>query len=142
MEEKSTNNSTIDRIDPEDYGGDLQTKIEIEEDFVLKTESSDISEFIEQCKREVDDEVKTIEEDSDEASQDIAEASQDIAEASKDIAEASQNIDEASKNSDETSQDSDEASQDIVEVTQDKEIVIFENLTIDEAVKFMETYQF
>ena len=54
------NNSTIDRIDPEDYGGDLQTKIEIVEDFVLKTESSDISEFIEQCNREVDDEVKNL----------------------------------------------------------------------------------
>ena len=30
----------------------LQTKIEIEEDFVLKTESSDLSEFIDQCSRE------------------------------------------------------------------------------------------
>ena len=58
------NNSTVDSIDPEDHDGDLQTKIEIEEDFALKTESSDISEFIEQCNREDGDEVRTLEEEN------------------------------------------------------------------------------
>ena len=58
------NNSTIDRIDPEDYDGELQSKIEIEEDFVLKTESSDLSEFIEQCNREDGHEVGTLQEDN------------------------------------------------------------------------------
>ena len=58
------NNSTIDRIDPEDYDGELQSKIEIEEDFVLKTESSDLSEFIEQCNREDGDKVRTLEEEN------------------------------------------------------------------------------
>ena len=38
--------------DQETYDDDLQTKIEIEEDFVLITESSDLSEFIDQCCRE------------------------------------------------------------------------------------------
>ena len=59
------NKSTIDSIDPEDCDGDLQTKIEIEENFVLKTESSDLSEFIDQCNREdVKSEDETLQEDN------------------------------------------------------------------------------
>ena len=39
---------------------DLISKIEIEEDLVIKTESSDLSEFIEQChKEDISDEIRT-----------------------------------------------------------------------------------
>ena len=44
--------AATDPSDQETCDDDLQTKIEIEEDFVLKTESSDLSEFIDQCSRE------------------------------------------------------------------------------------------
>ena len=36
---------------------DLQTKIEVHEDFTIKTESSDLSEFIEKCNAETRDQV-------------------------------------------------------------------------------------
>ena len=56
--------AAIDPSDQEAYDGDLQTKIEVEEDFVLKTESSDSSEFIQQCNREDGDKVRTLEEEN------------------------------------------------------------------------------
>ena len=57
--------AAIDPSDQETYDGDLQTKIEVEEDFVLKTESSDLSEFIDQCNREdVKSEDETLQEDN------------------------------------------------------------------------------
>ena len=57
--------AAIDPSDQETYDGDLQTKIEVEEDFVLKTESSDLSEFIDQCNWEdVKSEDETLQEDN------------------------------------------------------------------------------
>ena len=57
--------AATDPSDQEIYDDDLQTKIEIEEDFVLKTESSDLSEFIDQCSREdVKSEDETLQEDN------------------------------------------------------------------------------
>ena len=49
--EYETQDSTLaDNLDASDC--DLISKIEIEEDLVIKTESSDLSEFIEQCHKE------------------------------------------------------------------------------------------
>ena len=57
--------AATDPSDQETCDDDLQTKIEIEEDFVLKTESSDLSEFIDQCSREdVKSEDETLQEDN------------------------------------------------------------------------------
>ena len=39
-------------IEPESVSCDLESKIEVEEDILFKTESSDLSEFIDQCHRE------------------------------------------------------------------------------------------
>ena len=50
------NNTTVN--------SDFETKIEKEEDSDLKTESSDLSEFIEQCNREDGHEVGTLQEDN------------------------------------------------------------------------------
>ena len=57
--------AATDPSDQETCDDDLETKIEIEEDFVLKTESSDLSEFIDQCSREdVKSEDETLQEDN------------------------------------------------------------------------------
>jgi len=39
-------------IEPKSVSCDLESKIEVEEDILFKTESSDLSEFIDQCHRE------------------------------------------------------------------------------------------
>ena len=57
--EYETQDSTLaDNLESDDC--DLITKIEIEEDSVIKTESSDLSEFIEQCyKEDISEEIRT-----------------------------------------------------------------------------------
>ena len=57
--EYETQDSTpTDNLDSSDC--DLISKIEIDEDLVIKTESSDVSEFIEQChKEDISNEIET-----------------------------------------------------------------------------------
>ena len=63
-DDTENNTTMVDMYKRNTMNSDFETKIEKEEDFVLKTESSDLSEFDDGCNREDGHVVGTLQEDN------------------------------------------------------------------------------